>query len=122
MPRDSPVFLVLMERSVADVVVPDGRLTGGAPAWLPRRWLRDSRTAPSRNLASFRGSGELPAFRHVEDCMRKHSAPLWTGVGLAVMLGLLWQAAFSVAMLADYWRNDRSFYMPHVAGAWPYVH
>ena len=54
--------------------------------------------------------------------MRKHSAPLWTGVGLAVMLGMLWQAAFSVAMLADYWRNDRSFYMPHVADAWPYVH
>lgn len=66
--------------------------------------------------------GKVPSFRHVEDGMREQSALLSTGVGLAVMLGLLWQAAFSVAMLADYWRNGRSFYMPQIAGAWPYVH
>ena len=41
---------------------------------------------------------------------------------LAIRLGLLWQAAFSVAMLGHYVRHGSSFYLSNIAGAWPYVH
>ena len=41
---------------------------------------------------------------------------------VAIRLGLLWQAAFSVAMLQHYVRHGSSFYVPDIAGAWPYVH
>jgi hypothetical protein len=44
------------------------------------------------------------------------------GVLLAVRLGLLWQAAFSVAMLGHYARHGSSMYLPQIASAWPYVH
>lgn len=43
-------------------------------------------------------------------------------MNLAVRLGLLWQAAFSVAMLRHYLEHGSSFYLPDIAGAWPYVH
>lgn len=43
-------------------------------------------------------------------------------ISLAIRLGLLWQAAFSVAMLLHYVRHGSSFYLPDIAGAWPYVH
>lgn len=41
---------------------------------------------------------------------------------IAIRLGLMWQAAFSVAMLAGYARHRSSTYLPDIAGAWPYVH
>lgn len=43
-------------------------------------------------------------------------------MSVAVRLGLLWQAAFSVAMLRHYVRHGSSFYLDNIAGAWPYVH
>jgi hypothetical protein len=43
-------------------------------------------------------------------------------INVAVRLGLLWQAAFSVAMLRHYVRHGSSFYLSNIAGAWPYVH
>ena len=43
-------------------------------------------------------------------------------MSVAVRLGLLWQAAFSVAMLRHYLRHGSSFYLDNIAGAWPYVH
>lgn len=53
--------------------------------------------------------------------------PLPTGrrdsaISLAIRLGLLWQAAFSVAMLRHYLVHGSSFYLDNIAGAWPYVH
>lgn len=45
-----------------------------------------------------------------------------SAISLAVRLGLLWQAAFSVAMLQHYARHGSSFYLSNIAGAWPYVH
>jgi hypothetical protein len=46
----------------------------------------------------------------------------YPAIGVAVRLGLLWQAAFSVAMLMRYLRHGTSFYLPHIGGAWPYAH
>lgn len=43
-------------------------------------------------------------------------------IGAAVRLSLLWQAAFSVAMLVRYLRHGTSFYLPQIGGAWPYVY
>jgi hypothetical protein len=45
-----------------------------------------------------------------------------TAIGVAIRLGLLWQAALSVAMLRHYARHGTSFYLTNIAGAWPYVH
>jgi hypothetical protein len=41
---------------------------------------------------------------------------------LAIRLGFLWQAVFSVAMLRHYVRHGSSFYLSDIASAWPYVH
>ncbi len=43
-------------------------------------------------------------------------------MSVAVGLGLLWQAAFSVAMLRHYVGHGSSFYLDNIAGAWPYIH